>query len=162
MAAMREPHKGNVPAAIALRDCEQCSPGTLHLLNMDVASDQSVNAAVDAALEPGGFPTAFRSNMARAGDTDRMADYGNLTRRQQAMADDYTRRMAQADAPDPKQVADAIVALVQSPHGTRPVRTVVDPLMDGAGCKPINAAAARSQKKLFEQMKLTDLDLVRQ
>lgn len=266
MAAMREPEKSNAHAAVALQEHGTRNSGTLHLLSMDVADDNSVTTAVTTGLgvagridvlvnnagvglggfceavttdqlrrlfevnlfgvhrvtravlpamravgkgliinissimgrmvipfaaaytaskfaleglseswryelgtfgievvivEPGGFPTAFRHNMAKPSDATRLDAYQDLAQRQARMTEDYAKRMSGDGAPDPQKIAEAVVSLVQMPHGTRPPRTVVDPLMDGAGSKPLNDTTAALQGKLLAQMGLNDLDQVR-
>ncbi len=50
MAAMREPGKSNAHAALALQEHGTRTCGTLHLLSMDVADDNSVTTAVTTGL----------------------------------------------------------------------------------------------------------------
>ena len=48
------------------------------------------------------------------------------------------------DAPDPREVADAIVGLIETPAGSRPLRTVVGAM--GDGIREINETATRVQE----------------
>jgi NAD(P)-dependent dehydrogenase (short-subunit alcohol dehydrogenase family) len=112
-------------------------------------------------VEPGGFPTAFRRNMAQASDAARLADYEDLAQRQARLVEKYMQRMSGADAPDPRQVAEAVVRLVEMPHGTRPPRTVVDPLTGGADTHAANDTLAALQRKLLLHLGLDDLNRVR-
>ncbi len=56
--------------------------------------------------------------------------------------------MASDEAPDPRDVADTIVGLVETPAGRRPLRTVVDQMGDGV--RRINETAARVQRETLE------------
>jgi NAD(P)-dependent dehydrogenase (short-subunit alcohol dehydrogenase family) len=111
-------------------------------------------------VEPGGFPTAFSENMTSGADTDRLESYGQLADLPRKMWEGFAERMAGDAAPDPQQVANAVSGLIGMPHGTRPFRTVVDPLMDGAGAKAINTIAAAKQKDLLKAMDMSDLETV--
>ncbi|MFH1985455.1 MAG: SDR family oxidoreductase [Pseudomonadota bacterium] len=111
-------------------------------------------------VEPGGFPTAFRDNMTSGADTDRLKGYGSLKALPGKMWDAFAERMAGDSAPDPQQVADAIAALIRMPHGARPFRTGVDPLMDGAGAKTVNETAEAAQADLLAAMAISGLEKV--
>ncbi len=83
---------------------------------------------------------SFRHNMAKPSDATRLDAYQDLAQRQARMTEDYAQRMSGDGAPDPQKIAEAVLSLVQMPHGTRPPRTVVDPLMDtvpAANCSTI-------------------------
>ncbi len=56
--------------------------------------------------------------------------------------------MASDEAPDPQDVADTIVGLIETPAGRRPLRTVVDRMGDGV--RRINETAARVQRETLE------------
>nr|MBA3541333.1 SDR family NAD(P)-dependent oxidoreductase [Deltaproteobacteria bacterium] len=53
--------------------------------------------------------------------------------------------------PDPQEVADAIVDLVESPAGKRPARVVVD-RFNGQGATGLNDAHAQVQRGLLTGM----------
>lgn len=113
-------------------------------------------------VEPGGFPTAFRENMTSGADTDRLKGYGPLVDLPRKMWEGFAERMTGDNAPDPRLVSDAVAALIRMPHGSRPFRTVVDPLMDGAGAKAVNKAAEAGQADLLAAMAISDLEKVRE
>jgi NAD(P)-dependent dehydrogenase (short-subunit alcohol dehydrogenase family) len=265
LAAMREPDRANADKAAKLRGIAEGTPGTLHLIAMDVSQDESVSAAVEVALawfdhidvvvnnagvglggfcetvttgqlkrlfevnlfgvhrvtravlpvmraggrgliinissimgrivipfsapytaskfaleglseswryelagtgvevvlvEPGGFPTAFRENMSSGEDTDRLEGYGPLIELPGKMWEGFAARMTGGDAPDPQRVADAVAGLIRMPHGSRPFRTVVDPLMDGAGATAVNKATEAAQAALLMAMDISELATV--
>jgi NAD(P)-dependent dehydrogenase (short-subunit alcohol dehydrogenase family) len=112
-------------------------------------------------IEPGGFPTAFRENMDSGADTGRLQGYGPLIDLPQKMWAGFAERMTGDAGPDPQRVADAVAALIRMPHGTRPFRTVVDPLMNGAGANAVNKTAEAVQTDLLKAMAISELPMVR-
>lgn len=61
-ATMREPQTRNAAAAAALRDTAASSKGTLHVLELDVTDDGSVERAVEQAIEIAGHLDAIVNN----------------------------------------------------------------------------------------------------
>jgi len=59
-------------------------------------------------------------------------------------------------APNPQLVADAVLLLIETPVGQRPLRTVVDPML-GQATETVNRAAARIQARSFAAIGMTDL-----
>jgi NAD(P)-dependent dehydrogenase (short-subunit alcohol dehydrogenase family) len=80
-----------------------------------------------AILEPGAFPTEMSQKTQPSSDASVYEGYG-------AIAEIPNKMMAalggliQAKNPNPQLVADAIVKLIISEKGKRPLRTVVDPI----------------------------------
>lgn len=80
-----------------------------------------------AILEPGAFPTEMAQKTNYSSEASVFESYG-------AIADVPTKMMAaiggliQTHNPDPQDVADAIVKLIATEKGKRPLRTVVDPI----------------------------------
>jgi NAD(P)-dependent dehydrogenase (short-subunit alcohol dehydrogenase family) len=74
-------------------------------------------------LEPGSFPTPAISKSMPAADQKIVADYAAVTpsRGRAAPAPDY-------QPPDPQEIADAVLGLVESGPGERPLRLVVGPV----------------------------------
>lgn len=106
---------------------------------------------VDVAIvEPGGFPTDFFRNVEAPGDASRLASYGPLAQAPAAMYEGFMEMIHGADAPDPQMVADAVLALVEAPAGTRPLRVVVDPLMGGQAPESVNKHLAEMQAGLLQ------------
>jgi NAD(P)-dependent dehydrogenase (short-subunit alcohol dehydrogenase family) len=74
-------------------------------------------------LEPGSFPTPATSKSMPAADQSIVADYAAVTPR--------TNRAAPAPGytpPDPQEIADAVLRLVEAGPGERPLRLVVGPV----------------------------------
>ncbi|MFM7851659.1 MAG: SDR family oxidoreductase [Flammeovirgaceae bacterium] len=58
----------------------------------------------------------------------------------------------------PKEVAEAIIKLVEMPHGTRPLRTVVDKMMDGV-TESINETVRKAQVNVLQNFGLSALTI---
>lgn len=115
-------------------------------------------AGIDVAIvEPGGFGTEFWTKLPPAADPERMAGYGVLADLPQQMYGGMGEQLSGADAPDPQAVAQAVLRLIESKAGQRPLRTVVDPLMGGAGPVTINQTTAQIQAQLLSGFGLAHL-----
>lgn len=96
-------------------------------------------------LEPGAFPTEMQQKNNTASDQAVFEGYS-------AIADIPNKMMAavggemQAKSPNPQDVADAIVKLIGTPKGARPLRTVVDPIT-GPYIQAANQAVAEQFAK---------------
>ncbi len=83
---------------------------------------------------PGAYTTGTNhfSNAGEPADEATAADYAN------SLPSDFADRMKAAlastvpDDADPAEVARAVAAIVDAPHGRRPFRVVIDPANDGA------------------------------
>ncbi|MCF0059084.1 SDR family oxidoreductase [Dyadobacter sp. CY356] len=91
-----------------------------------------------AIIQPGTFPTEISQKIQSGSDTSVVDDYKAIL--------DYPNKMLAAISqifetvkPDPQDVADAVVQLINLPKGQRPLRTVVDP-STGAFIKRANDA----------------------
>lgn len=102
-----------------------------------------------AIVEPGPFPTPHASKIGGPEDADRIASYGELADRAGPMWGDFVSRMEDAD-PQPEDVARALVELIESPSGNRPLRTVVDPGGGGRVAGELNREAARLRDEFFD------------
>jgi len=80
-----------------------------------------------AIVEPGAFPTEMQQKDNPASDQGVFEGYGAIAGIPNKMIAALGGEM-QAKNPNPQDVADAIVKLIGAPKGTRPLRTVVDPI----------------------------------
>lgn len=80
-----------------------------------------------AIVEPGAFPTEMQQKNNPASDQEVFEGYGAIAAIPNKMLTALGGEM-QAKNPDPQDVADAIVKLIGTPKGSRPLRTVVDPI----------------------------------
>jgi NAD(P)-dependent dehydrogenase (short-subunit alcohol dehydrogenase family) len=82
---------------------------------------------VDAVMiQPGPFPTEIFGKIESGSDTSVIAGYGDLAKVPEQIGAGIGQ-MFEALKPNPQLVADAIVKLIDTPKGKRPLRTVVDP-----------------------------------
>jgi NAD(P)-dependent dehydrogenase (short-subunit alcohol dehydrogenase family) len=101
---------------------------------------------VDAVMiQPGPFPTEIFGKIESGSDTSVIAGYGDLAKMPEQIGAGIGQ-MFEALKPNPQLVADAIVTLIDTPKGRRPLRTVVDPA-SGSFSETANAQV----KKQFEQ-----------
>jgi NAD(P)-dependent dehydrogenase (short-subunit alcohol dehydrogenase family) len=77
-------------------------------------------------IQPGPFPTDVWGKIVSGSDTAVIAGYGDLAKVPEQIGAGIGQ-MFEAMKPDPQLVADAIVKLINTPGGKRPLRTVVDP-----------------------------------
>ena len=108
-------------------------------------------------VEPGGFGTNFLANIDNGEDKDRLESYGPLAEIPAKLWDPFMEQLAAEGAPNPQQVADAVLNLINTPAGQRPLRTVVDPMIGGEAPRAINNATDQIQSQMFEQMQIKDL-----
>jgi NAD(P)-dependent dehydrogenase (short-subunit alcohol dehydrogenase family) len=77
-------------------------------------------------VQPGAFPTDIFAKIITGSDATVIAGYGDLAKVPEQIGAGIGQ-MFEAVKPDPQLVADAIVKLINTPNGKRPLRTVVDP-----------------------------------
>jgi NAD(P)-dependent dehydrogenase (short-subunit alcohol dehydrogenase family) len=94
-------------------------------------------------LEPGSFPTPALSKSMAARDEAITKDYAAMSGprlRASEVPPDHV-------PPDPQEIADAVLTLVESPPGARPLRMVVGPVFTH-GVSEFNAAYERARDEL--------------
>jgi NAD(P)-dependent dehydrogenase (short-subunit alcohol dehydrogenase family) len=101
-------------------------------------------------VEPGGFPTDFFSSVEPPSGLDRLAGYGPLADEPAKLWSGIGAGLKGPDAPSPQAVADAVLALVETAPGSRPLRVVVDPLHGGEAPRAVNQSAAAVQAGLLQ------------
>jgi len=80
-----------------------------------------------AIVEPGAFPTEMSQKTQYASDQSVFEGYSAVADIPGKMVEAITSEM-QSKGPNPQDVADAIVKLIGTDKGQRPLRTVVDPI----------------------------------
>jgi len=103
-----------------------------------------------ALVQPGAYATNIGNARILADDTARVASYGETAT---SIGQKVGAALA-ASAGDASEVADAVVALVQLPAGTRPLRT---PVPAGSAAAAINDLVAPIQRGAVEAYGLGDL-----
>jgi NAD(P)-dependent dehydrogenase (short-subunit alcohol dehydrogenase family) len=77
-------------------------------------------------IQPGPFPTEVWGKTVAGSDDSVIAGYGDLAKVPEQIGAGIGQ-MFEAVKPNPQLVADAIINLINTPKGRRPLRTVVDP-----------------------------------
>jgi NAD(P)-dependent dehydrogenase (short-subunit alcohol dehydrogenase family) len=78
-------------------------------------------------IQPGAFPTEVWGKIVTGSDTSAIPDYGDLAKVPDQIGAGISQ-MFEAAKPNPQLVAHAILQLIDTPKGERPLRTVVDPV----------------------------------
>lgn len=100
---------------------------------------ESSQSGVDVCIvEPGGYPTSFIDNLMRPSDQERISALKEMSEAAEGFLKGFEQALAGNPAQDPKNVATAIVNLVQTTPGTRPFRTIVDNMGMGAPIEGYN------------------------
>jgi NAD(P)-dependent dehydrogenase (short-subunit alcohol dehydrogenase family) len=106
-------------------------------------------AGIESVLvEPAPYPTNLGANGTMPADAARMAPYQEMLGRFMA---DVTAHQSE-HVPDPQEVADLVVALVEAPAGTRAHRTVAAPPAQAEVLNAAAEAAARAARTVIEDM----------
>ena len=109
---------------------------------------------IDSVLiEPGPFPTNLLVNSPGPADTERAAAYGELAKLRENFHSQFQDFFSSADTTDPQDVADAIVRLIDTPAGKRPLRTVCGP---DFGAVQVNEATAPIQVETLRALRMRD------
>ena len=108
-------------------------------------------------VQPRGYPTNFFTNIQSPASTEVTKSYGEVGEIPDAMVKTLMASLEGKNAPNPHDVAEAIVELVGQAKGNRPVRTVV-----GApfGSDKANEDVAPVQAKVVEALGLSHLEKV--
>lgn len=76
-------------------------------------------------LQPGAFPTEIFNKIISGSDTQVTGSYGEIAKVPEQMGAGIMQ-MFEAVKPNPQFVADAVLQLINTPRGKRPLRTVAD------------------------------------
>ena len=77
-------------------------------------------------IEPGAMPTAFFDGMVAPKDPDREAQYGEFAAVPAMSAAGLAQMLEATPDQRPERIAEAVVALLDTPFGQKPLRTIVD------------------------------------
>ncbi|MDR6422486.1 SDR family oxidoreductase [Paraburkholderia phenoliruptrix] len=110
---------------------------------------------IDVVLvQPSHYPTNIFASAQRPADAGRAPGYGEAGAIPDKMVQTLMALFASDHAPNPHDVADAIVQLVEQANGTRPARWVVG---QSFGADAVNAQAASVQAQALESLGLAYL-----
>jgi NAD(P)-dependent dehydrogenase (short-subunit alcohol dehydrogenase family) len=107
------------------------------------------------ALQPSAYPTNFFTGIQTPADTEVTKSYGEVGQIPDAMFNSFTSRFEGNDAPNPHDVAEAILKLVRQAKGSRAARTVVGAAF---GSDKANEDVAPVQAKAVEALGLSHLE----
>lgn len=108
-----------------------------------------------AILQPGAFPTEMSQKARAASDSIINAEYEAISALPEKMVSAILNLFESAN-PNPQDVADAVVKLIKTPKGQRPLRTVVDPTT-GEFVKAANEAVQIEYSKTLTAYGLGEL-----
>ena len=113
---------------------------------------------VDSVIvEPGGFPTSFMDALIKPSDDSRNEGYGEMVNAPKAAFESFEEALEQNPIQNPQLVADAIVGLVNTPAGQRPVRTTVDKMGMGDTIAPYNQQLDAIHEGIFGAFGMGDM-----
>lgn len=98
-----------------------------------------------AIIEPGWFPTEIFGKIMGPEDSSRLGAYVAFDPIQDRMFEHAGALVQSAGWPDPREVAEAVLALIETPFLERPLRTVVGSVVT-AGVDAHNESAATQQR----------------
>lgn len=105
-------------------------------------------------VEPGPYPSDLLPNSPAPADTERVAGYGELAGLRDKFMAHFAELFGSAKAPRTQDVADAILRLIKSPSGHRPLRTVCG--MD-FGANDVNGRIAPVQADVLRALGLEQM-----
>lgn len=111
---------------------------------------------VDVSLvQPSAYPTQMYASADHPGDQSRVDSYGDTGTIPAAMFEQFMTMLSGTDAPNPQDIADAVLDLVAQPKGQRAARVVVG---NSFGADVLNAAIAPVQAETVKALGLAHLD----
>ncbi len=108
-------------------------------------------------VEPGGFETTFFTNLLKPSDESRNASYGEFMNVPQQFVEGFAGALASNKEQKPQNVADAIVKLINTAPGERPLRTPVDNMGMGAAIQPYNEMLDQITASIFGNFGMGDM-----
>jgi NAD(P)-dependent dehydrogenase (short-subunit alcohol dehydrogenase family) len=108
-----------------------------------------------AIIQPGAFPTEMSQKVQLGSDTSVVEGYKVIAEIPDKMFG-AIGQMFETTKPDPQDIADAVVNLINLPKGQRPLRTVVDP-STGEIVRTANDAVQVQYEKVLTAFGVQDL-----
>jgi len=106
-------------------------------------------------IQPGAFPTEIFGKSTQGSDADIYNQYGDLAKIPEQIGAGMGQ-MFEAMKPNPQMVPDAILNLIETPQGQRPLRTVVDG-MTGAIIERANASVKEEYNNFLTAFGMKDI-----
>ncbi len=108
-------------------------------------------------VEPGGFPTAFHTNLVKPGDPNRDAGYGDFADAPIASFNHFQEALKANPEQNPQLVAEAVSGLIATPAGKRKFRTIVDKMGMGAHLEAYNDQLETITQGIYSAFGMSDL-----
>lgn len=105
-------------------------------------------------VQPSAYPTPMYSSALQPSDLKRAAEYGKIAEIPAAMFQHFMSVFQAPNAPNPREVAEAVAKLVVQPKGSRPARMVVGAAF---GSDTLNQQTAPVQAHVVEALGLGHL-----
>lgn len=110
---------------------------------------------VDSVLvEPGPYPTNLLVNSPAPSDLARVREYGGLPSSCEQFVNHFKESLASEGAPNPQEIADTILRLIELPPGHRPLRSVCG---SDFGSSEINRHNLQVQARLLHGLGMSAL-----
>jgi len=103
-------------------------------------------------LQPGAYPSNFRANILDPDDPSRLADYPIEQAEALANHEETRNYLASEAAPDPREVTNAMLSVIDMPTGERPFRIAMR--KNSGGLKMINQICGEVQGAFLRGMRL--------
>ncbi len=105
-------------------------------------------------VEPGGFLTGYWSKLMEPKDAGRANGYAPDVNLPDNLWNGVIANLKSEQAPDMQILVSAIIQLIETPAGKRPLRTVVDPMMGGGAPTAVNQTSESVQRDLLQALGL--------
>ncbi len=113
---------------------------------------------IDVVLvQPSAYPTELFNSVGQPADTTRVSDYGEIGKIPGVMFQNFTNLFESSDAPNPHDIAESVLVLIDTPKGSRPARLVVGASF---GADTINDVTAPVQSGAIKGLGLEHLENV--
>ena len=118
----------------------------LEALSESYAEELATFNIDSVSIEPGAFPTNMGPNALLPDDTDRLEGYGEVAELPDRLNAFFGRVMSGSELPDPREVANTIRTIIDTPSGDRPIRVVVGEIAT-KGIDELNRITTRFQRE---------------
>ncbi len=108
-------------------------------------------------IEPGGFPTEIFEKLITPSDKSQEESYGEFMNVPKTFSDGFAQAMAENSEQDPQLVAGAILNLIETRPGKRPLRTVVDKMGMGEFIDKYNEQLENITSELFKASQIEQM-----
>ena len=112
--------------------------------------------AIDSVIvEPGGYAAPMFGNFSQPADQGCVAQYGPIAKFPENMAAGFQEFLTGPNGPEPEEVVDGMVRIIETPLGKRPLRTLVGG--DVQLTQSLNDLAAETQRTFLRAFGVEEL-----